>query len=77
MHTTAFAGAFLACGLAVGLDAQRPVLTARELDTRKTHKLGESWLKNANWTLSFADAKTRAAKEGKLIFAYFTRSYAP
>ena len=77
MHTTASAGVLLACGLAAGLDAQRPDLTAEELITRREHKLAEAWLKNANWTLSFVDAKNRAAKEGKLIFAYFTRSYAP
>ena len=77
MHTTTFVGVLLACGLAVGLDAQRRVPTAEELISRKEQKLAEAWLKNASWTLSFADAKTRAAKEGKLIFGYFTRSFAP
>lgn len=75
MRTTTIVGLLLASGLAAGLDAQSE--TAAELSARKERKLAESWLKNADWTRSFADAKARAEREGLLILGYFTRSYAP
>ena len=75
MQITTIVGLLLASGLAAGLGAQSG--TAEELIARKEHKLAESWLKNADWTRSFADAKARAEREGKLILGYFTRSYAP
>ena len=77
MQATTIIGALLACGLASGLDAQRRAPTAEELIDRKEAKLSEPWRKNATWSLSLADAKARAKKEGRLIFAYFTRSYSP
>ena len=40
-------------------------------------KLLLPFLEQADWARRFDDAKTRATRSGKLIFAYFTRSYAP
>jgi len=37
-------------------------------------KLQLPYLKNADWVLGFAEARAKAAKTGKPIFAYFTRS---
>ncbi len=47
------------------------------LEAKLQEKLGKPFAKNAAWVLSFADAKKQAAEKGKVIFAYFSRSYAP
>jgi len=39
-------------------------------------KLDAEFLKNASWITDFDKAKEEAKKTKKLIFAYFTRSYA-
>ena len=40
-------------------------------------KINEAWFTNGGWTADFAAAKARAKKEGKFLFAYFTRSHSP
>ena len=40
-------------------------------------KLDAPFLKNANWETDYDKARRKAKKDGKLIFAYFTRSYSP
>ena len=40
-------------------------------------KLAEPFLKNGKWYTDYDVAREEAKKNGKLIFAYFTRSYAP
>ncbi len=40
-------------------------------------KMAKPFLKNATWETDFDKATKSAADEGKLIFAYFTRSYSP
>lgn len=40
------------------------------------HKLEQEFLKKASWITDFDKAKDEAKKTKKLIFAYFTRSYA-
>ncbi len=40
-------------------------------------KLKKEFLSRVTWEGSFDSAMTKAKKEGKLILAYFTRSYAP
>ncbi|MCH2100664.1 MAG: hypothetical protein MK209_01885 [Planctomycetes bacterium] len=54
-------------------------LTAQEKDYQALYesKVSESWVTHGNWVLDFEEAKARAKAENKLIFAYFTRSYAP
>ncbi|MCA8954602.1 MAG: hypothetical protein KDC87_00930 [Planctomycetes bacterium] len=49
----------------------------RELRARRDKKLAEPFLKNAEWVTDLARAKARAKLQGRVIFAYFTRSYAP
>jgi hypothetical protein len=34
-------------------------------------------LQKANWVMSYPEAKAKAKQSGKMILAYFTRSYAP
>ena len=50
---------------------------AQDMAAKKEKKLSGEWLKKAEWNLDFAAAKEAAAKSGKPIFAYFSRSYAP
>lgn len=54
-------------------------IQAQEDDMRAKYeaKISEDWVSNGNWVLDFEEAKARAKAENKLIFAYFTRSYAP
>ena len=40
-------------------------------------KIAQSWVANGSWTLDLDEALARAKEENKLVFAYFTRSYAP
>lgn len=54
-------------------------MTAQEKDFQALYesKISEDWVSHGNWVLDFEEAKARAKAENKLIFAYFTRSYAP
>ena len=49
----------------------------QSLQEKYDAKLKESWLVDGGWTTDFAEAKARAKKEGKLVLAYFSRSYSP
>jgi hypothetical protein len=40
-------------------------------------KMAKPFLKNAIWETDYDKAMKTAATDGKLIFAYFTRSYSP
>ena len=77
MHNKTLLGALVLGILAPCLDAQRQRLSQEDLISRKEQMLGEAFLKNADWILSFAEARKQAKAKGKLIFAYFTRSYSP
>jgi hypothetical protein len=60
----------LVCALAATAGAQ-------SLEERLEEKLKKPFAGNAAWVPDFADAKKQAGEKGKLIFAYFSRSYAP
>ena len=47
------------------------------LQNKLESKLSEEWVSKQNWTTDYDLARRRSAESGKLIFAYFTRSYAP
>lgn len=66
----------LSAGLALLL-AFSATASAQSMEERLAAKLKKPFLKNAAWVLDFAEAKRRAKAEDKVIFAYFTRSYAP
>ena len=57
-------------------EAQRQPPTQEELQARLDAKKALPWLTKADWTTDFDEAKKRAEESGKVIFAYFTRSYA-
>ena len=57
-----------------------PALLAQgqeDLIAKRDKKLASEWLKNADWTTDYDQARKVAKESGKPIFAYFTRSYAP
>lgn len=66
-----------ATALAALLAAPAPAQSQEQYVARKEAKLAEPWLQNADWILDYDEAKAAAAKSGKPIFAYFTRSFAP
>jgi hypothetical protein len=49
----------------------------QSLEDRLAAKLKKPFLKNAAWVYDFAEAKRKAKDRDTVIFAYFTRSYAP
>ena len=48
-----------------------------ELEANFKQKMSKDFVKSAAWITDYDAAKARALQEGKLIFAYFTRSYQP
>ena len=62
-------------GLAASAMAQDD--RAAQMQANYDAKMKKDFVKNATWHTDWAKAKEQAGKEGKLIFAYFTRSYAP
>ncbi len=48
-----------------------------ELVVRQQKKLSSEFLKRASWLVDYDEARSRAKADGKLVFAYFTRSYEP
>ena len=59
------------------LGALATAVAAQDLEASLQEKLSKDFVQNAAWVQDFDQAKAMAAKEGKLIFGYFTRSYAP
>ena len=67
----------LAALLASLLPAQnRTPPSQDELKQKRTEKLAKEVFKKATWVTDFDEARALAKKEGKLLFTYFTRSYA-
>ena len=61
----------------VGIDTVDAQQEQAALRKKLESKLSEKWVSIQNWTTDYNLARQRAAQSGKLIFAYFTRSYAP
>ena len=61
------------------LAALAPALFAAPQDFQRKYeeKLKKSFVRHGGWETDFDIAKERAQKEDKLIFTYFSRSYAP
>ncbi|MBL8754611.1 MAG: hypothetical protein JNK15_15005 [Planctomycetes bacterium] len=47
-----------------------------DLKAKRTEKLAKEVFKKAPWVADYDKAREQAKKENKLMFAYFTRSYA-
>jgi hypothetical protein len=63
--------------LPLALLALATIASAQDMESRLEEKLAKDFVKNADWVTDFDAAKAKAKESGKLIFAYFTRSYAP
>ncbi len=50
---------------------------ARDLEARLEAKLAQPFVKNAAWVLDYGKALQESKRSGKLVFAYFTRSFEP
>lgn len=62
----------LVTGLAQGQEPKQAELIAKF--EKKTHA---KYIEFGGWTLDYDQAKAKAKAEGKLLFAYFSRSYSP
>jgi hypothetical protein len=69
------AGTLAALGLGSALPAQASADQEKMIKNRE-EKLESRFLQKANWILDYDEARKVAKQEGKLIFTYFTRSYA-
>lgn len=54
-----------------------PGFAQGDLEAKLEQKLAKDFVKNAAWVTDYDAAKAQAKESGKLIFAYFTRSYSP
>ncbi len=63
--------------LCLGLLASGTLAAEVDLNATLEQKLAKEFVKNADWELDFDTALKKATDSNKLIFAYFTRSYAP
>jgi hypothetical protein len=59
--------------LAQGVSAQSP----EQLQEKYQKKITSDWFVKGGWSDDYAACLGRAKKEGKVILAYFTRSYSP
>ena len=50
---------------------------AQSMEERFEAKMQSAFVKNAAWETDFDAAQKKAQAENKIIFGYFTRSYAP
>lgn len=68
----------LAAVLAGSLAAAAPAQDAQDaLKEKYAEKIAEPWVAHGGWRLDYEKALEEAGKSGKLVFAYFSRSYAP
>jgi len=63
----------LAFGL---LSLAAPALAQSDLEAKRDAKLKEAWFTSNPWTNDYDVARAQAKEQGKVIFGYFTRSYA-
>ncbi len=47
-----------------------------ELQAKYEEKIAKPFVKHGGWMMDYDAAREKAKEENKLIFAYFTRSYA-
>ena len=62
---------------ALALSAVLPLSGQDAMVEKRDKKLQQPFLKNAKWITDYDDAMKSAASQNRIIFGYFTRSYAP
>ena len=73
MHARALAA--LSVGV-LALTAVSPAQDQEHFITERAKKLAKPLFQKANWIFDYDKAREEAKKQGKLLFTYFTRSYA-
>lgn len=63
--------------IALALAALGAAAFAQSLEERLAEKMKKPFVSNVAWVTGYETALARAREEGKLVFAYFSRSYAP
>lgn len=53
------------------------ICSAQSMEERRDKKLQSEFLKKAAWFTDYDQAREEAKKTNKVIFVYFSRSYAP
>ena len=68
-------------GLAAGAFLFAPVAASPsnqpDLEAKYQEKLSKRFIKFGGWVTDFDEARARAKAEDKVLFVYFSRSYAP
>ena len=69
----------LTLGLLAGLALATPVVAqdADGLQEKFDAKVAAEWVAQGGWITDYDMALAKAKKEGKYVFAYFSRSYSP
>ncbi len=65
------AAVLVGSGFSKGADEQA------KLQAKYEKKIAKDFVSYGNWMLDYDAARAKAKAEGKLLFTYFTRSYAP
>ena len=60
-----------------GIIALSSSASAQDLEAKLAAKMAKPFVTNAAWVLDYDEALAKSKESGKVIFAYFTRSYAP
>lgn len=68
-----------AAGLITALLATSALAQGSQDDPKalRAAKVAEAWFTANPWTDDYDEARAKARESGKVIFAYFTRSYSP
>ena len=76
MKRTLLTLSLLAC-LPVVATAQRKPADPADLRAKLEKKLAKPFVKGGGWLLDYDVARAKAKEDKKLVFVYFTRSFAP
>ena len=66
----------LAIAGGIALSGLAPAQNQEALKEKLAKTLDSDWIKSPAWETDYDKARERAKKEDKIIFGYFTRSYA-
>ena len=69
-------GMVLMSGVILGTALPAQKVDQETLREQRDKKLASKFLQNANWITNYDKARAEAKKSKKLIFGYFTRSFA-
>ncbi len=76
-HTTLLIPFALALLAAPAAQARAQTQTQDQLRANLEKKLAKDFVESGSWRLDFNEAKAEAGRENKLLFVYFTRTFAP